>query len=64
MIEEINCILAFADDTLVMSDNLLQLRNTIKCLETEFKILGLSFNFNKCEMIEYSGELRNFRAYE
>ena len=64
MIEEINCILAFADDTLVMSDNLLQLRNTIQCLEIEFKILGLSFNFNKCEMVEYSGEFRNFRAYE
>ena len=51
-----NAILAFADDTLVTSENIFDLRKTINCLELEIKKTGVQFNPKKCSIMIYNHE--------
>ena len=43
-LDKLNDILAFADDTLVMSENLFDLRKTVSAFDTELRKLGVRLN--------------------
>ena len=46
-----NAILAFADDTLIVTENIYDLRKTISCLELEIKRVGVAFNPKKSNIL-------------
>ena len=48
-----NDILAFADDTLIHSENMFDLRRAIEGLSIEIKRMGLEINPLKCSMLTF-----------
>ena len=48
-----NDILAFADDTLIHSENMFDLRRSIEGLSIEIKRMGLEINPLKCSMLTF-----------
>ena len=55
-----NNILAFADDTLIMTENLFDLRKVINCLELEIKKVGVQFNPKKSKIMIYDQDKIDF----
>ena len=46
-----NAILAFEVDTLIVTENIYDLRKTISCLELEIKKVGVAFNPKKSSIL-------------
>ena len=50
-LDRLNDILAFADDTLVISENLFDLRKAVSAFDTELRKLGVRLNQNKSQFL-------------
>ena len=54
MIERFNTILAFADDNLIIAQNIFEVRRAIDGISIEIGKMGLEINPEKCSLLMYN----------
>jgi len=51
MIEKFNTILAFADDNLIIAQNIFDVKRAVDCISIEIRKMGLEINPEKCSLL-------------